>query len=619
MLPRLALALLAVSLLLPASAFGVRGRAVERTVDLLLEGDVQIDGAANGHNLGEWLASGDVNGDGNADLAVAADNGIQVVFGPLTNPLLDAGTIGAQGFFIRAEAIFLSVDMADVNGDGRDDVIIGNPNAARDAGGFPGVVYAVFGKADAAEVDVRTPAPTHFKIEGSVLEGRFGHSVGGVLDMNGDGRAEMVIGAPDEPAAYVVFGKADTATLGAGSLGTGGYRLDEAQTADSTGEAVSGAGDVNNDGGGDILVAAPTRDGALGANTGGMFVVFGKANTTPLDLGSLGSAGYAVDGAGTYEGWGDDVANAGDVNNDGRPDAIVSSTDAAQGAGGAAVVFGRSTTATVRLDRLGRRGFTITGPPPVAGVATPQFGDVVAGRGDINDDGRGDMVIGGPRLEMIGRDDAGSAYVVYGKSSTTAVDLASLTEEVGYRIDGPAAEAEAGGAVDTSRNVFGNAGQDVIVGAKFNSANGRAESGSAYVIDGPPRDDSILDDVDGGAEVEQSSNLRAAARSSRIRYRLTRAADVTLNFVRLGAGRRTAIGRCSAESRKNRKNPRCVRPSLAGRVVRKHGASGAQSYSFNGRLKGKRVPAGNYVLAITAREPNGRVWGPSVIRLSVRR
>ena len=116
------------------------------------------------------------------------------------------------------------------------------------------------------------------------------------------------------------------------------------------------------------------------------------------------------------------------------------------------------------------------------GAAGREFtGFAVAVAGDVNGDGRADVLVGAPSADNNGRTDSGSAYVVFGKASTAPVDLAALGQ-AGFRIDGAAAgdAADVAGAGD----VNGDGRPDVLVGAQRADNNGRTNSGSAYVVYG---------------------------------------------------------------------------------------------------------------------------------------
>ncbi len=110
-------------------------------------------------------------------------------------------------------------------------------------------------------------------------------------------------------------------------------------------------------------------------------------------------------------------------------------------------------------------------------------GDSVAAAGDINVDGRADVIVGAPLSDPSSRTNAGSSYVVYGTASPSNVDLASLGFS-GFRIDGAAAGDSSGDSVAPSGDINGDGRADVIVGASGASPFSRTGAGSSYVIYG---------------------------------------------------------------------------------------------------------------------------------------
>jgi FG-GAP repeat len=163
----------------------------------------------------------------------------------------------------------------DVNGDGFDDVLVG--------GSF---VYGWYGPFDEAWVifgsgqEHGTVSLTQlysgggFQISGSYAGNLDGLSVGAAGDVNGDGFADIIVGAPhtggSDGAAYVIFGKANG--LSSFSLFNlappDGFKILGKPNGDEfTGMSVSGAGDVNGDGYDDIVIGAPFGDaGGLNAD-----------------------------------------------------------------------------------------------------------------------------------------------------------------------------------------------------------------------------------------------------------------------------------------------------------------------------------------------------------------
>ncbi|MEW6583307.1 MAG: integrin alpha, partial [Actinomycetota bacterium] len=143
------------------------------------------------------------------------------------------------------------------------------------------------------------------------------------------------------------------------------------------------------------------------------------AATRTLDLAAEPAVRLDGQGASDLAGW--SVAAAGDVNGDGLSDILVGAPDADPGgrvgAGAAHVVFGRSTLSGGALGAAGQ-GFRIDGAGGAdeGGAASDDsFGAAVAGAGDVNGDGRDDVIVGDPRADSNGRSGSGSAYVVFGR------------------------------------------------------------------------------------------------------------------------------------------------------------------------------------------------------------
>ena len=470
------------------------------TVDLLTQANVRIDGAGVDHRAGIVADAGDVNDDGIGDLVVGApgstENGFlsgvaYVVFGRASLSNVDLAALGSGGFRINGQsgdgAAPAVGGAGDVNGDGRADVLIGAPDANY-GGSRTGSAFVVFGKTSTAAVNLGALGNGGFRIDGEATDQRLGASVSGAGDVNGDGRADVLLasqftsnnGRSFSGSAYVVFGKTTTTPVDTAALGSGGFRIDGAAASDALGRG-SGAGDVNGDGRADVIVGATGASNNGRSSSGSAYVVFGKTTTTSVDLAALGAGGFRIDGAAASDLAGSEVSGGGDVNGDGRPDVLVGSSFAGNngraGSGSSYVVFGKTTTTTVDLATLGAGGFRIDG------AAANDGAGAVAGAGDVNDDGRADVLVSAI-ADNNGRADSGSVYVVFGKATTTQVDLAALGG-LGIRIDGAGAgDALTVGRTRGAADVNGDERPDVLAGAFSADNNGRSGSGSSYVVFG---------------------------------------------------------------------------------------------------------------------------------------
>ena len=185
-----------------------------------------------------------------------------------------------------------------------------------------------------------------------------------------------------------------------GLNGTTGFKLSGAAAYDASGVSVASAGDVNGDGFADLIIGAFGAD-PHGTNSGASYVVFGKASgfAASIDLSSLnGSNGFKLSGEANDDYSGGSVASAGDVNGDGFADLIIGAagSDAGSALDGASyVVFGKASgfAANVDLSTLnGTDGFKLSGSEVFA-----QTGFSVAAAGDVNHDGFDDVIVGAPR------------------------------------------------------------------------------------------------------------------------------------------------------------------------------------------------------------------------------
>jgi VCBS repeat-containing protein len=432
---------------------------------------------------------------------------------------------GNGGFVIDgaciSDASGWSVSTAgDVNGDGLADVIVGAIYAAPAAGTSAGRSYVVFGKTSTSSInlsDLLSSSNTlGFVINGQGSSDLSGNSVSAAGDVNGDGLADLIVGAPNsDPAtgtdagrSYVVFGKTSSTTIDLSTIAAGsstlGFVINGQCSGDQSGYSVSAAGDVNGDGLADLIVGAPYSDPVAGTDAGRSYVVFGKSTGSAINLSDIapssgiGTGGFVINGASFYSsysaqsGW--SVSAAGDVNGDGFADLIVGAPRAySTGSGPYAnsgrsfVVFGKSTTSAIDLSTIAAgsslQGFVINGQCVTEGGLS---GWSVSAAGDVNGDGLADLIVGAPNVSTSATI-AGRSYVVFGKASAAAIELSDVAlGNGGFTIDSQESSSKLGASVSAAGDVNGDGLADLLVGSygKDGFPGPVADRGSSYVIFG---------------------------------------------------------------------------------------------------------------------------------------
>jgi len=450
--------------------------------------------------------------------------GLVVLFAPSPAPAAQSGVVSLdlqQNVRLdgddpgAADAPMSVAPAGDVNGDGRPDLVVGNGYAA----GFKGRAWVIFGPAPgsagtdpAQELATTLTALTApggasegFRIDGQAFD-EMGNEVAGGEDVNGDGLDDVVIAAFGGSHTYVVFGKADDASVDVTALGAGGFTITKTGTNDPASQlpfvSVALLPDVNGDGLAEIITSDSKADNIPGGtateNSGSAYVVFGRAATTSLDAQALGSAGYEIRGVAGDQ-LGSSVAAVPDMNGDAKAEVLVGAfrhnDDAATGLEGAAfVVFGGRAPGSV-LDvatidgSAGAPGFKIGGPRRVQTNSEARLGSRVAG-GDVNGDGRGDAIVAaenwGPTNTQAG-DRAGAVFVVFGRAGTAPVStnqngVPGDVGSDGYRIDGPGFTSFAGRRVALTPDVNGDGHPEVMLGAA--DGGGGSGTGAGYVVYG---------------------------------------------------------------------------------------------------------------------------------------
>ena len=413
-------------------------------------------------DLGEFsaCAAGDVNGDGFGDILVglpaSSDFGahageILLYYGHADPPLLSAERFGGQGSGVAG----WSVAIGDANGDGFDDVLVGEPlfdsNGLTDNGR---VELYLGGEAGLASTPVWSGV-------GQLGDAGAGVSVAMGQDINGDGLGDIVVGVNHDDQVYVWYGRADWSTASS----VPDQIVQGPTIGEQFGSSVAFAGDVNGDGFADVVVGSPNTT----TLTPPGFTPHPGAGRSSLCYGSRSGLGapswfFAETQDNAHEGV--CVASAGDVNGDGYSDVITGagSWDSTATDQGRAHVF------------LGGPGGLATTPQAelVGSGASWFFGNAVAGIGDFDGDGYGDVAIG-----AYGANGTGKVFLYKGGPS-------GVSAGPGFSATGPSANGAFAAAVAPAGDVNGDGYSDLVVGEVFGDGPGGPDCGHVYVYLGGP-------------------------------------------------------------------------------------------------------------------------------------
>lgn len=505
-----------------------------------VKGGARIAGIEGFEEFAWGLAGGDFNGDGIDDIAATyilrginraqsfayvkvMYGGDGVFEGDVAAGDLTSGTVGTTGTIDIGIGVSLPgpLEFADVNGDGRDDLLIGAPRAESGIPGTNGAAYILFGQDTDPTFSFGISQLTN-GTDGQGFQFLTGRNTGSAFtslgDVDGDGENELLITSPfaTSPAGDALSGigfvlerptAASTDLIGAladpqtvaATLIVGGERT-------LLGEEASAVGDVNGDGFADFVLAGT---GAIGAadetfqlTSGEAYVIYGSATALPeqIDVRELdGTNGTKIIGSNSFI-LQNQIDEAGDVNGDGFADFIVYDEGANDDVANFYLVYGREGGLGETFDVSTEPGTSVTDIGFSNGSSSSWAPDTAA-LGDVNGDGYDDILV--TRL-FSGAQGAGEVILIFGAEGSLGetVDVDDLAPGAGYRFTATELDYGAGLALSGPGDVNGDGVNDLVIGVPFYATGFNGEGfdftpGAAYVVLGGAERLAALDALSG--------------------------------------------------------------------------------------------------------------------------
>ena len=430
--------------------------------------DVLLYGDATGDEMGSPVRSaGDMDGDGMAELAVGSRGGqgagAVYIVDPIDSGIMEfaGGNAGIVYGEHSGDELGGFTTTGDINGDGYDDLLMvanGNDDAGEDAG----KVYLVPGPIDGANGvdDIAWASWTGWRAGSGTIV------VNGASDLDGDGHVDLLLSSRSDTskgnntgAVYIVRGPLQP---GEHSLRDADVVILGAKQGDFFGGNIAVLGDIDHDGTAEFLASAPSADPGGLEKAGIVYVLPGDLPNGRHQVTDVFEARVYGEAPDDTLGW---WLSSSDTDGDGTPEAVMSSLRNDDETGAIYVIpeFTRTNAmVTEAASFVGRGSFAGDRVNPVEGG------------GDVNGDGRSDLLVGA-RLKS--EDAPGMAYMLTGPLPQGE----HLLEDVAHTVfEGSSVSDGFGQPASWAGDVDGDGLDDVAIGARW-ADHDREDTGVAYL------------------------------------------------------------------------------------------------------------------------------------------